>query len=356
MSNFTNLALDMGTSGWKIGYKNSQFYLDALVSTGPLREQVNGIFDQDYSRDSLDNIAINTDQGLFYVGKIAKFSQAPAYSGYGQERYLQTDFMDPMTLAAMSECRLGTGPTVITTAIPAKWEDATAYQAGKEVPLVQAISDHFSRDFTIDREGQRGQKTISIDEVKVLTETQALLFSFLLDKNGQVAIENFADMRFAVVDIGELTTCIDIFRGLAREGESITLTDISMGKVHKATAAQVLERTGRDLSHWEIRDIIWNGGQIMVPAKGNRAAQSFNITPIYNDNVAALKPVLRSAFGDYITRSGDIHYIIVGGGGSETIGQILVDTYRQAKAVGQFATLQGLRNYGERLCAIKNRS
>lgn len=355
MSKFVNLALDMGTSGWKVGYKNTQFYLPSLVSSGPLREQVNGIFAQDYSQTSIDNIAINTDLGLFYVGNIAKFSQIPAYPGYGAERYLQDDFMDPMTLAAMSECHLGGDPVVITTAIPAKWENTQVYSSGQDIPLIKAVKDHYSRDFTVDRQGQRGQKTVSVDEVKVLTETQALLFSFLLDKAGQIAIENYDDMRYVTVDIGELTTCIDIFRGLAREGDGVTLTDVSMGKVHKATAAQVLERTGRNLSHWEIRDIVQAGGQIMTPASGERAPQRVDITPIYNDNVGRLKPVLRSYFGDLITRADDIHYIIIGGGGSKIIGQVLADSYRQAKIVGRFATLQGLRNYGERLCTAKNR-
>jgi hypothetical protein len=354
MSKFVNLALDMGTSGWKIGHKNSQFYLTSLVSKGPIREQVNGVFAADYSDDSIDNIAINTDDGLFYVGNVAKFSQTPAWSGYGQERYLQSEFMEPMTLAAMSEAKVS-GPTVITTAIPAKWAGATAYYDGQEISLTDAITTHFSQDHTISREGQRGQKTVSVDEVRILTETQALLYSFLLDKKGQMAVRNYSGMRFAVVDIGELTTCIDVFRGLSREGDGITLTDVSMGKIHKATAAQVQSQTGRDLAHWEIRDVIQAGGEIMIPSSGERPAKSFNITSIYNQNVAQLKPVLKSHFGDYITRADDIHYIIIGGGGSETIGQVLEASYRQAKSVGQYATLQGLRNFGERLCQIKNR-
>jgi hypothetical protein len=355
MAQFENLGLDMGNSGWKVGWKNTQIYLLNLITEGPIRDQVNGVFEVDYSNDSLDNIAINTDFGLRYVGNIAKSSHTPPWYGHGEERYLQPEFMQTMTLAAMSELRrLGQNPVVITTAIPAKWAQATAYHKGQDIRLVDAIKAHFGRDHTIDREGQRGQRTISVDEVRVLTETEALLFSFLLDKDGLPAIENYQAMRFAVVDIGELTTCIDVFSGLQREGTGITLTNVSMGKIHKATAGQVLVQTGRDFTHWEIRDIVRAGGQVMLPATGKRRATSFDVTPIYNGNVASSLPVLRSQFGDYITRPKDIHYIIVGGGGSEILGSALTDYYRQAQVVGQYATLQGLRNYGERLCHQKN--
>lgn len=355
MSKFVNFAVDTGASGWKVGHKSSQFYLTSLVTRGPLRDQVNGVFEPNRSNDSLDNIAINLDDGLYYVGNSAKYSQTREWSGSGKERYTQADFMEPMKHAAMSEAGLtGNNPIIVTTCVPAKWSNETVFYKGQHISAVDALAQNFQGDVVIDRVGQRGQRVVSVDSVKVLTETQALLFSFLLDKSGTVAIEDYQEMNFAVVDIGELTTCIDVFKGLEQQGDGITLTDVSMGKILKASAAQVLEQTGRDLKHWQIRDIMRDGKRVIVPAKGNRKAKSVNIEPIYKDVVGQMLPALRSEFSDYITRSDDIHYIIIGGGGSEVLGSALTDYYEQASIAGQFATLQGLRNYGEMLCNAQN--
>jgi hypothetical protein len=354
MSKFTNLTSDLGTSGWKVDHKNKRFYLPSLVAYGPQIEQVNGVFEADYSSKSLDNITVNTDFGELLVGNAAKFSQSPPWSGFGKERYANQKFMEPMTLAAMSEAKIGDNPIIVTTAIPAQWDKSTVYVDGQDIKITDVLTQHFLRDHIIDRTGRRGQQVVNVADVKVMTETKALLYSFLLDENGQPTIENYKKMRYAVADLGELTSCLGIFDGLAKSQESRTLTDVSMGKIHKAVSDDIYDETGCTIEARQVRDIVRSGGYIMLPAQGNRPAKEFDIMPLYQRRVQLAQEVLLSNFGDYITSSGDIHYIIVGGGGSEVTGPALTSNYRQAQAFGQFATAEGLRNYGRLVCASMN--
>lgn len=353
MAEYTNLTLDMGTSGWKVKYQKLLFYLLSLIARGGLREKANGIFEADYSKKSVDNIALNTDLGRFYVGNIAKRS-IDTWSGYGKERYTLSEFMIPMTLAAMSEAKPKDDLVVITTAVPAKWIESTVFVNGQDVPLVDVITNHFQGQHVIDREDRRGQQVVNVTDVNILTETKGLLYSFLLDEAGNETIDDIHNTRIAVADIGELTSCLDIFKGLERERESATLTDVSMGQVHKAVADKIYNETGRTVEPWQIRDIVRDGGYIMLPATARQPAKRFDIMPIYKEKIGIARQMFQSHFADFITSQRDIHYILVGGGGSETIGQALKVSYRQAKILGLFATVQGMNNHGELLCKYLN--
>jgi hypothetical protein len=333
---------DFGHSHLKGIAQNSSFIIPSLVSEGPLVDEVNGVFGSTGSRKSIDNIAIDTPFGIRYVGEIAKNSQQPPWSVFGQVKYSHPEFMKVMLLAALSEARLTGEQIVLITAVPGEWfQDET---------LKKKIIANLEGGHTVNRLGKRGENTVIISDVIVRSETGGLLYSHLLDKTGQLVIDDFQDLTTAVIDIGEHTTCVDVFKGLSRQGKTRSYTDVSMGQVHEAVARQITTQTGRHLESFEVRDIIIQGnGTIPQNIKGEII--SFDIKPLYQIEVAKAKNSLLSIASQGIKNAADIDYILVGGGGSFPLGDILTDIYGdKVKICGQYATAQGLYNYGVRLC------
>lgn len=359
MSEFLNVTMDLGTSGWKVIYPKGQsiskFFLPSLVARGPVRETVNGIFEADYSTKSIDNLRVETPLGERLVGNLAKRSQTPSWAAYNKSRYGQPDFMEPMTLASLAETGLDSRTVVLTTAIPAEWYGQTIYTDGQDMPITEIITQHFQQTHVISQVGKRTQKEVNITNVNILTETKGLLYSFLIGKDGLPTVDDMTGLRVAVADIGELTTCLDMFVELEREKDSETLTDVSMGKIHQNVSDRIKSETGREIDLWQIRDLVRGGGYILLPHTGRGQPAKFDIMPIYQDEIIAAQRLLLSHLTQFLTNPDDVHYILVGGGGSKSLGKVISDNFRQAKILGRFATAQGLHNYGGIVCREVNR-
>ncbi len=359
MNEFLNLTMDLGTSGWKVIYPKGQstgkFFLPSLIARGPIRETANGVFEADYSTKNIDNLHIETPLGPRLVGNLAKRSQMPPWSAYNKSRYGQPDFMESMTLAALAETGLDSHTVVLTTAIPAEWYDQTIYVDGQDISLIEVITQHFQRNHVINQIGKRGGKEVNITNVNILTETKGLLYSFLIGKDGLPTIDDMTGLRVVVADIGELTTCLDMFVELEREKDSETLTDVSMGQIHQNVSDRIKSETGREIDPWQVRDLIRNGGYILLPHTGRGQPAKFDIMPVYQDEVAASQRLLLSHLTQFLTNPDDVHYILIGGGGSQALGKVISNNFRQTKILDRFATAQGLHNYGGLVCQKLNR-
>lgn len=333
---------DFGHSHLKGIAQNRHFIIPSLVTEGPLIDDVNGIFESDVSRKSIDNIAIETPFGVRYVGEIAKRGQRPPWSVYGQIKYSHPEFMRVMILAALSEAKLTGEQIILITAVPGEW-----YQ---DEALERHIIKNLQGAHTVNRLGKRGEKTALISDVIVRSETAGLLYSHLLDDAGQLVVEDYKSLRIAVVDVGEYTTCVDIFQGLRRQGQTRSYTDVSMGQIHESVARQITAETGRHLEPYQVRDLILQGdGTIPQTVKGE--IRKYDIKPLYASALASGQNSLLSIASQTIKNTADIDIILVGGGGSKPLGSILEDVYQdKVKIGGQFATAQGLYNYGVRLC------
>ena len=333
---------DFGHSYLKGIAQNRHFIIPSLVTEGPLIDDVNGIFESDISRKSIDNIAIETPFGVRYVGEIAKRGQRPPWSVYGQIKYSHPEFMRVMILAALSEAKLTGEQIILITAVPGEWY-------GDKL-LENQIIKNLQGAHAISRTGKRGEKTALISDVIVRSETAGLLYSYLLDGAGKLAVENYQSLKIAVVDIGEYTTCVDIFQGLSRQGQTRSYTDVSMGQIHESVARQITAQTGRHLEPYQVRDIILNGdGTIPQMVKGQ--ITQYGIRPLYNNAIGGGQNSLLSIASQTVKNAADIDIILVGGGGSQPLGIVLADAYQdKVKICGQFATAQGLYNYGVRLC------
>lgn len=363
MSNFSNkqqqfvpLAIDMGTSGWKIIFKKHELYIPSLVASGELRERMNGVFDDTSSQATVDNITVDTDFGLRHVGNLAKRAET-SWSGFDRMRYNEPDFMNPMTLAAMSEANVVSDTVIVITAVPAEWinQEMICKDYDQPVPITKVISDHFMKDtHVVIRKGKRGQKVVNVTDVHVLTETKGLLYSHILNKSGQPAIDNYDGLTTVTIDIGKYTTCFDVFEGLNRViGSQHTYTDISTGKIHDAVSRKIKEETGRDITPWQVEDLVLGDGIIYV----NRGKENskFDIMPLYEEACHTFKNILVAHAANVIQSPADVHYVLVGGGGGLAIGDAIKKRYPgKAKICGQHATAQGLANYGRIICDLNN--
>jgi hypothetical protein len=332
---------DFGHSHLKMIAQNKSVLIPSLVTEGPLIDDINGIFESDVSRKSVDNIAIETPFGLRYIGEVAKRGQQLPWTVFGQIKYSHPEFMEVMLLAGLSEAKLTGQQIVLVTAVPGEW-----YQ---DKGLEKQIVENLKGAHTIKRQGKRDEKIAIIADVIVRSETAGLLYSHLLDSNGQIAVDNFQDLTIAVVDIGEHTTCVDLFRGLKRVGRTRSYDLVSMGQVHEGVAREITAQTGRHLEPYQVRDIIAGHGTIPQTVKGQ--ISRFDIRPIYQDGIDRQRNGLLSIASQTIKNANDIDIILVGGGGSEPMGSILKDAYQdKVHILGQFATAQGLYNFGVRQC------
>jgi len=346
MEQFEQFTVDTGHSFWKVFWRNKQYMLPALVASGPLREQVNGIFETDYSSASIDNIHIETPFGYRYVGNLAKVAQATPWSAFDRAKYARAEFMLPMLLGAMSEAKVTGDTVVIVTAVPGEW--------AKDEKVKTQIENQFLTTHTVKRDGRRGEKQINVSRVEVLSETGGLLYSHLLNSDGHLTDEDYPEKRYAVIDIGEHTTCVDLFSGLNKEGKTRSYSSLSMGQIHEEVGRQITAQTGRHLEPWAIRDVVMGSGYILHTVKGQSIR--FDIMPLYQAEVSKAQDQLYSIGGQIIKNAADVSHILIGGGGSSVLGPVLSEVYPQAMICGQWATGQGLHNYGRRLCdALNNR-
>lgn len=346
MQQYEPLVIDPGHSYWKVFWKNKKIILPALVSAGPLKEAANGIFEPDYSTESIDNIAVETPFGLRYIGNLAKQSTTPPWAAFDRGKYARAEFMIPMLLGAMAEARVTGDTVVIVTAAPTEW--------AKDAAIKAQIEGHFQAEHIISRDGKRGERTVNVPYVYVVSETAGLLYSHLMDSSGEMAVEDYADQQVCSIDIGEHTTCVDITQGLKRVGKARSYTDLSMGEIHETVSRAIAAETGRFVPPWQVRDIVrGEEGYILHNVKGQ--VKHFDVMGLYRAEVAKAKDVLYSIAGQTIKNAADFSHILIGGGGSEVLGDVLTGIYPQAKILGQLATGQGLYNYGVRLCNQLNR-
>jgi hypothetical protein len=345
-------ALDPGHSTAKVVDENGRFLFPTMASLGPLTQGVNGVFDSGISKKSIDNLTIATSDGIWYIGEIAKRTQRPHDAPFGASKYFHPNFLKLILLAALSEVKTTDTPVVLVTALPGKF-----YQ---DKAIKDAIRQMFIGYHTVSRvkaKGRRDEKVVQIDDVKIKSEPGALLFSHILDSKGDFVDGRYHnDMITVAIDIGELTTCINICKGLERLGDTQThhsFTDISMGRIYGTVAGQVEEETRRHLWPWQVRDILIQGdGTIALNVKGQMTR--YDLKPIYESEIAIAQGTLLTRVSQTVADVVDednVDVYLVGGGGASQIGGIIKNAYSyKVELCNQFSTAQGLANFGARLC------
>ena len=260
-------------------------------------------------------IHLKTAVGEYYVGDLALNQSSLSWTL--MDRNSVADEMKlVLALAALSEVK-ASGPIKLVTGVPVTWF------GDKDSVLKLLQGKH-----VFARAGARGETTVDIQEVAVVTEPHGTVFSKIIGQDGRVASPALAGGKIGVIDVGMYTTDFLALDKLGYLEPASGSLQTGMGHVYEMVARAIQNQFGlQDLEPHHVDRLI-RSGQVVVSGQEHSLAEI--VEPALQG--LARKIIARATSLPSLWKDGgaNLPAIFISGGGAHHLGPYLARAYPHA--------------------------
>ncbi|WP_207774544.1 ParM/StbA family protein [Abyssibacter profundi] len=258
---------------------------------------------------------IETEDGAWFVGELAE-AQSRGRSFTLDQDKLIAGFLRTLTLTALSDVVDDGSPIRLVTGLP------ISYYRRHKNELIDKLQQRHS--FTmIDQQGQRVDRTLNIERVRVIPQPFGTMFHLLLNDFGRASDRRLATEKIGIIDVGFKTadyTISDKTRYSERGSQS---TDAGISKAFKSIAAALHEKSGVNVELYRLYDAVGEGS---IKIRG----RTFDLEKITAHAMQRLATSIATEVNQLWADDWDIDSIVVTGGGGAALAP-----YLNAQLVGQ---------------------
>jgi len=243
-----------------------------------------------------------------YVGELAETQSRGRGFTLDPAQFI-AKYARTLGLAALAPYAEHGDPIRLVTGLPIsffrKYKDAltTTLQNRHTITVVQA-------------NGEREEKTIFIEKVRVIPQPFGSLFNLMLSDQGKAVAQRFVTEKIGVIDVGFRTTDFTVADKTKYSERGSLSTDSGISVAYNAIANLLHEKSGTQIELYRLYEAVSRG---TIKIRGQR----FDLTGIVKEAFTQLATRIAAEANRLWTDDWDIDCIVLTGGGGAALAPFL---------------------------------
>jgi len=277
-----------------------------------------------------DNIQIEVDGRSYFVGEMAERQSNVRSFTLDQSQFL-TAYAKPLALAAAARLAGSFMPLGLVTGLPIGY-----YREYREFLVKTLLGDH--KVVLTGLNGKREEKTIKINEVKVVPQPFGSLFNLMLNDLGELGDKRYVHEKIGIIDIGFKTADFTVADRMKYSERGSRTTDTGISKAFSMIAGKLREKSAINVELYRLYDAVEKGS---IKIKGKEYDLKSSTELIFGQLAAAIANEVDRLWAD----DWDIDTIVLTGGGGAALAR-----YLQPLINGQVVSVDAAKD--ARLCNV----
>lgn len=277
-----------------------------------------------------ENIQIEIDGRSYFVGEMAERQSNVRSFTLDQAQFFKT-YAKPLALAAAARLSGSFMPLGLVTGLPIGY-----YREYRELLVKTLTGDH--RVVLTNLNGKREEKTIKINEVKVVPQPFGSLFNLMLNEVGELGERRYVHEKIGIIDIGFKTADFTVADKMKYSERGSRTTDTGISKAFGMIAGKLREKSNINVEIYRLYDAV-EKGNIKIRGK------EFDLRPSTELIFGQLATAIANEVDRLWSDDWDIDTIILTGGGGAALAK-----YLQPLINGQVVTVDASKD--PRLCNV----
>ena len=244
----------------------------------------------------------------YFLGELAEAQSRGRGFTLDQSQFLQK-YAQTLALGATAPLISGNDPVRIVTGLPISF-----YRKYKDT-LTQLLQQRHSFNL-IKPNGEREEKVISVERVRVIPQPFGSMFNLMLNDIGKPASQRFVTEKIGIIDVGFRTadyTVSDKTRYSERGSQS---SDAGISLAFSAIANALMEKSGVSVELYRLYDAVGEGS---IKIKGKR----YDITKLVQQAFSGLASRIATEVNRLWADDWDIDAVVLTGGGGAVLAPYL---------------------------------
>lgn len=331
------LAIDIGFGFTKATNGNKSIIFKSILGESTDIQFKGGILAES-SPD--ENIHIEIDGQAYFIGEMAE-RQSNVRSFTLDQAHFFTSYLKPLALAAAARLSGSFMPTGVVTGLPIgyfrEYRDAitTALQGDHKIVLTTL-------------NGKREEKTVKINEVKVIPQPFGSLFNLMMNDVGELGEKRYVHEKIGIIDVGFKTADFTVADRMRYSERGSRTTDTGIAKAFGMIAGKLREKSSVNIELYRLYDAVDKGS---IKIKGKEYDLKGPTEIVFSQLAASIASEVDRLWAD----DWDIDTIVLTGGGGAALakhlkplinGQVItVDPTKDPR----FCNVKGYWKYGKHL-------
>lgn len=329
-----NIGVDLGYGFVKATDGRKDTIFPAVVGQARNLRYVN---DEVTEQNYLNNMDVIVEEREYFVGDLANRQSDIVLFSLNENR------MDE----GISKVLLTTSLALLANGQGAEFNVVTGLPVGFYTETKQTITQHFKgrHNITLRLNQQTEQeKTLQVNEVKVLPQPFGSLFNLILDQNGVLIDENMAAAKIGIIDIGFRTTDYIVVDSLENIDRLSGSSNTALSTSYIMIAEMLRDEFRITKPVYQLDDIV-RQGVIRISGK------TYNLEEIKKHAFAMVAEKLITEITSIWINRWELDMVFITGGGGIAIADYILPYFENAILVkeAQFANVYGFRKLAQRL-------
>ncbi len=278
-----------------------------------------------------DHIQIEVDGQSYFIGELAERQSEARSFTLDQAQFFNT-YLKPLALAATARMTGSFMPIGLVTGLPIGF-----YREYKDVITRMLLGDH--KVFLTAVTGKREEKTIKINEVKVIPQPFGSLFNLMLNDLGELGDKRFVHEKIGIIDVGFKTADFTVSDRMRYSERGSRTTETGIAKAFGMIAGKLREKSNVNVELYRLYDAVEKGS---IKIRGTEYDLKASTDIVFGQLATSIASEVERLWSD----DWDIDTIVLTGGGGAALAK-----YLQPLIKGQVVTVDPAKD--ARLCNVK---
>lgn len=255
-----------------------------------------------------ENIQIEIEGQSYFIGEMAERQSNVRSFTLDPAQFFESH-LKPLTLAAVARLVSSSAPIRLVTGLPIGYlrdysDRVTKALQGEHTVVLTSLA------------GKREEKTIVINEVKVIPEPFGSLFNLIMNDLGEQGDKRYANEKIGIIDIGFKTADFTITDRMRYSERGSRTTDSGIAKAFSLIADKLREKSNVNIELYRLYDAVEKGS---IRIKGKEYDLRAQTEMFYNQLAASIADEVDRLWSD----EWDIDTIVLTGGGGAALAKYL---------------------------------
>ncbi|MDF1579389.1 MAG: ParM/StbA family protein [Desulfuromonadales bacterium] len=255
-----------------------------------------------------EHLQIEVDGASFFVGELAERQSDVRFFTLDQDQFV-TQFAKTLALAAAARLAGSHIPVNLVTGLPIGHYRRHKNDLAKILQGNHAIA-------LIDENGQRQEKTININKVRVIPQPFGSLFNLMLNDLGELGDKRLVHEKIGVIDVGFRTSDYTVSDKMRYSERGSRTTDSGISRAFNVIAGKIREKSGVNVELYRLYNAVETGS---IKIRG----QEYELTNLVDQVFKQLANTVASEVDRLWADDWDIDAIVITGGGGAVLAKYL---------------------------------
>jgi len=289
-----------------------------------------------------EHLQIELDGKSYFIGELAERQSNVRFFTLDQQQFINK-FAKVFALAAAAKLVKGFIPINLVTGLP-----IGSYRHHKDDLAKLLVGEHPVT--LVNAAGEREEKTITINKVRVIPQPFGSLFNLMLNDLGELADKRLVREKIGLIDVGFRTSDYTISDQMRYSERGSRTTDSGIARAFNVIASKLREKSGVNVELYRLYQAI-DRGSIKIRGK------EYDLKSLTDQVFSQLATAIANEIDRLWVDDWDIDAMVITGGGGAVLAK-----YLEPLLNGEVMTLdpdqdmrmvnvQGYRKFGQHVWA-----